>query len=96
MENEPEGVVMTMRVGSAAKVVNGSRTGKCYKCQHDVWISPSSEGPLSRGYSLICHECGMEQIKLHAAAADDIQIENLRPTHVQFNEIMDALHGPNH
>jgi hypothetical protein len=94
MENEPENVVMTMRVGSAAKVVNGSRTGKCYQCQHDVWISPSSEEKLNAGYSLICHECGINQLQQHAAASEEITIENLSPNNVQLKEIIEALRGP--
>lgn len=88
------GHVMSMRVGSAARVVNGSRTSNCSLCGHDCWVSPSSERPLSEGYKLICNVCGVEEIRKHAQNGEDICCENLMPTNVQLNEIAEALHGP--
>lgn len=87
MAESEKHVVGSMRVGSAAKVVNGSDVGTCALCGANVWISPSSKPKLAEGYVLQCVECCLPEL----ASSDKAVIENLRPTHVQFKEIIQAL-----
>ncbi len=96
MSDQPDTyAVGSMPVGHMdASPVPGSRVGECEKCKVAVWVSPSSEEPLKKGYRLLCMDCCLKEISELPADDKRVVLENMSPTHAQIKEIMAAMRGP--
>ena len=93
MTEEPENVVVTMRVGEMkASPPPGSRTSECYKCHAAVWIAPSSD-QMAKGWAHICWQCAAETARQAKERGEKVEVINPSPTNAQLKEI-DKVLGP--